>query len=115
MYKSSIELIRHIEAEAGFILKHTKDKNFEQFYTDEVLKRAVIRALEIIGEASKKVDPDFKAKNEYIEWKYMAKMRDLLIHHYMGVDYSVVWKTITNDLPEMYFQIQKILEKNNGS
>ena len=55
MYESSIELLHHIERESSFVINSTKNYTFESFYSDEVLKRAVVRALEIIGEASKKL------------------------------------------------------------
>lgn len=80
MYKSSIELIRHIERESSFIINSTKKYTFESFYCDEILKRAVVRALEIIGEASKKLSSEFRSNNSQIEWKYIARMRDRLIH-----------------------------------
>jgi uncharacterized protein with HEPN domain len=83
----------------------------DDFLHDETLKRAVVRSLEIIGEASKKIPVDFKLKWDSIKWKNMAGMRDRLIHDYMGVNYSIVWDVIKNKIPELSGQIQELLEK----
>lgn len=61
----------------------------------------MIRSLEIIGEATKKIDDDFKAKYPYVEWKKMARTRDKLIHDYFGVDFDIVWDIISSKLPEL--------------
>ena len=82
---------------------------FEDFLDDETLKRAVVRSLEIIGEATKKIPTDFKDKWSTIQWKNMAGMRDRLIHDYMGVNYSIVWDVMKNKVPEMRQQISNFL------
>lgn len=78
---------------------------------DETLKRAVIRSVEIIGEATKKVPADFKVKWSTVKWKNMAGMRDRLIHDYMGVNYSIVWEDVKNKIPELYEQIIDVTGK----
>jgi uncharacterized protein with HEPN domain len=84
---------------------------FEDFLDDETLKRAVVRSLEIIGEATKKIPTDFKDKWSTIQWKNMAGMRDRLIHDYMGVNYLIVWDVMKNKVPEMHQQISNFLIK----
>jgi uncharacterized protein with HEPN domain len=81
-----------------------------QLLNDETLKRAVVRSLEIIGEASKKIPVDVKANWNTISWKNMAGMRDRLIHDYMGVDYSIVWDVIKNKIPDLLVQINEVIE-----
>lgn len=76
---------------------------------DEVQKRAIVRSLEVIGEATKKIPADFKAKWSYVQWKHMAGMRDRLIHDYMGVNYSIVYDVIINKIPQLYDQIEYII------
>jgi uncharacterized protein with HEPN domain len=76
---------------------------------DETLKRAVVRSLEIIGEASKKIPNDFKLKWNTIQWKNMAGMRDRLIHDYIGVNYAIVWDVIKNKIPDMHKQISEFV------
>ena len=112
MYKSSIELIRHIERESSFIINACKNCTFESFYSDETLKRAVVRALEIVGEASKKIDSAFKLRHSQIEWVNMVGLRNRLIHDYEGTDYDIVWEVIQDDIPELYFQVTKILKNH---
>jgi uncharacterized protein with HEPN domain len=68
---------------------------------DGTLRRAIVRSLEIIGEASKHTPAELKSKFPLIEWKMMAGMRDRLIHHYFGIDYETVYSTVKNDLPPL--------------
>lgn len=116
MYKPPIEYLRHIKDECLFILTViTKDVRKDEFLENETLKRAIIRSLEIIGEATKKIPIDFKLKWEGIIWKNMAGMRDRLIHDYMGINYSIVWDVVKNKIPELSEQIQKVLDEEiNG-
>jgi uncharacterized protein with HEPN domain len=65
---------------------------------DPIRMRAVVRSLEIIGEATKKIPPDFTCLFPLVSWKEMAGMRDRLIHNYFGVDYEIVWNTVHEDL-----------------
>lgn len=111
MSKEPIEYLKHIRDESFFILSVIhKDVNKNDFFQDETLKRAVVRSLEIIGEATKKIPVDFKLKWNEIIWKNMAGMRDRLIHDYMGVNYSIVWDVAKNKIPELYEQIVRVLE-----
>jgi uncharacterized protein with HEPN domain len=101
MSTSNIELVQHILVETTFILQHTATKTKEQVINDEVLCRAVVRSIEIIGEASKKIDDEFKSTNSHIEWKKIAGTRDKLIHDYFGIDYDIVWDIIENKIPDL--------------
>ena len=76
---------------------------------DETLKRAVVRSLEIIGEATKKIPADFKVKWNTIQWKNMAGMRDRLIHDYIGVNYLIVCDVMKNKVPDINKQISEFL------
>jgi len=111
MSKEPIEYVKHIRDECTFILSIVaKDLSKDEFLLDETLKRAVVRSLEIIGEASKKIPADFKYKWNRITWKNMAGMRDRLIHDYMGINYSIVWDVIKNKIPLLYTQIIEVLD-----
>jgi uncharacterized protein with HEPN domain len=77
----------------------TASLDYDIFINDETLCRATIRSLEIIGEASKRIPPDFKTAYKLVPWKDMAGMRDRLIHNYLGVDYETVWSTLKHDVP----------------
>jgi len=84
------------------------DMSFEEFASDEKTQFAVIRALEIIGEASKKLPQAFKDQTPEIPWRAIAGMRDKMIHDYMGVNQAVVWKTVNEDLPPLVEQLRKM-------
>jgi len=109
MSKDHREYLKHIAIECDFIASSSKDLSFDDFFDDEILKRAIVRSLEIIGEATKKVDVDQKLKYPDIAWKSMAGMRDRLIHDYMGVNYLIVWDVVKTKIPELQLQIHSIL------
>ncbi len=75
------------------------------------MKDAIIRRLEIIGEAVKNIPDDFKEKHPNVPWKEISGMRDILIHEYFGVNLERVWKTAKEDLPDFKKVIIKMLEK----
>lgn len=110
MSKEPIEFLKHIADECEYLLSVNKDIAKDEFLNDETLKRAVVRSLEIIGEATKKIPADFKEKWNTIQWKNMAGMRDRLIHDYLGVNYSIVWDVFKNKIPELSNQIQSVLK-----
>lgn len=81
------EYLQHMLAEVDFIIDRCAAVNYDGFLHEETLKRAVIRSIEIIGEAAKHVSDEFRRQHAEIEWRAMAGMRDHLIHGYFGVDY----------------------------
>ena len=89
---------------------HSASLTLERFSTDETLRRAFVRSLEVIGEAAKKVPDDHRARHSSVEWRSMAGMRDRLIHDYFGVDYDLVWDVVQNRIPELRRQLVAILE-----
>ena len=109
MYKDPKEYWRHIHDECLYIISVGKNLNYEEFLDDETLKRAIVRSLEIIGEAARKIPADVKLKWNTIQWKNMAGMRDRLIHDYMGVNYTIVWDVVKNKIPDMNKQISEFL------
>ncbi len=85
--------------------------NYESFIKDDKTIFAVIRALEVIGEASKRVPENIKNLNPDIPWKDMSGMRDVLIHDYFGVDYETVWATVKEKIPEILPSIKNLLKE----
>ena len=110
MSLSPLEYIRHILEEIDYILIQISNTNFNSFLKDATLKRAFVRSLEIIGEASKKLSEDVKAQQPDIEWRKVTGMRDRLIHDYFGVDYTIVWDVATTKLPDLRVKLQALLE-----
>ena len=111
MFKEPIEFLKHIADKCTYLISVNKNLSKDDFLDDETLKRAVVRSLEIIGEATKKIPADFKVKWGSIQWKNMAGMRDRLIHDYIGVNYSIVWDVFNNKIPELYEQIQSVINQ----
>jgi len=85
--------------------------DFDSFGKDKKTMNAVVRSLEIIGEAVKKIPEDMKDKNPDIPWKNMSGMRDKLIHEYFGIDEEIVWNVATEELPPLRPLFKKILKE----
>ena len=95
----------------GKIERYTAGLSIEQFKNDGKTFDAVIRNLEIIGEAVKHIPSNIRKKSLDIPWKQMAGMRDKLTHEYFGVRFDVVWDTIRKRLPEVRPLIEEILKQ----
>ncbi len=86
-----------------------QDIDYPGFKDDIKTQYAVIRALEIIGEASKKIPEEVKENYSWIPWRLMSGMRDKLIHDYFGVDKQVVWNTANDDIKKLGVEIKQII------
>lgn len=109
MSHSPKDFLGHILIEANFILESCQGLSKDQLVNDPTLKRAVVRSLEIIGEATKNLSDEFKQQYPEIPWRQMAGMRDKLIHAYFGVDYDLVWSVIDLEIPNLSQRIKKII------
>jgi uncharacterized protein with HEPN domain len=101
MKKDSLVYVRHMHDAIHRIETYTKGVNYDDFKTNNLLQAGVIREIEIIGEATKKLPSEFKEKYHDIPWKQIAGMRDKLIHDYFGVDLDAVWYTLKKDIPTL--------------
>lgn len=90
-------------------LSFIKDMNYEDFENDDKTQYALIRCIEIIGEASKKIPAKFKNEHYEIPWREISGMRDKLIHDYFGVNVEVIWETAKKDLPDLKNKLQNII------
>jgi uncharacterized protein with HEPN domain len=116
MSKSPIDYLSHIQIECEYIQNALKDDiDFDKFIADETLKRAIVRSLEIMGEAAKQITADVKFRWNNIMWRNIAGMRDKLIHDYMGVNYSIVWDVARNKIPELLGQIKEVIDNENNN
>lgn len=99
------DILRAIEKSAKFV----EGMSFEEFIMDEKTVFAVIRALEIIGEAAKNIPYEFREKYPDIPWKDIAGIRDKLIHGYFGVKLDIVWRAVKEELPPLKSSFEKML------
>jgi len=100
----------HILDAIAAIRKFCNGCTKKEFISNEMMREAVVRKLEIIGEASKRLSRDFK-ENASAPWQAIAGMCDKLIHGYAGVDYGIVWEVVKKDLPTLEEAVKKALKK----
>lgn len=81
------------------------------FYESKIIQDAVIRNLEVIGEAAKRISKQLTEQYSQMPWREMAGMRDVLIHDYFGVDIGIVWNVVENELPELKIFLIDILNR----
>ena len=103
--------LKDILAAIESINEFTKNMTFEEFQADDKTTSAVIRKLEIIGEAVKGLPDNVRQSYSQVPWREMAGMRDKLIHFYFGIDHELVWMTIAKRLPEVKTWIKKIIKE----
>lgn len=108
--EKEIIFIRHIIDNISKIEKFSKDISREELMNDELRQYAIVRAIDIIGEAVKNLPKDFKENNEDIPWKDIVGTRDIMIHKYFGVDFGAVMDIIKNDLPDLKKKLKKFVK-----
>ncbi|OAN46272.1 hypothetical protein A6A03_12905 [Chloroflexus islandicus] len=103
--------LQDILAAIDSIERFVAGMDLEMFQADDKTSSAVIRKLEIIGEAVKQIPEEIRQQHPQIPWREMAGMRDKLIHFYFGIDYRLVWQTISERIPQVKRDIQQILHE----
>ena len=93
------------------ILRYTKGYSFDDFQADEKTIDSVLRNLEIIGEAARHVPTEIRAKHPELPWAEMLTMRNIVIHEYHGVNLSIIWQTVKEDLPPLVSHLKRILQE----
>jgi uncharacterized protein with HEPN domain len=106
--RKDIDFIHDILEATQRILAYTDKLSFDEFIKDYKTQDAVIRNLEIIGEAAKKISAGIHDRYPDIPWTTMAKARDRLIHHYFGVNLDIIWQIVSSELPFLEQQIKTI-------
>ena len=106
--KDNSRFLSHIIKSIELINQYSSDMSKNDFYMEQEKQDAIIRRLEIIGEAAKNLPQNFRKNYSNVPWKEMAGMRDILAHRYFGIDLEIAWETIQKKLPEVEPKIRKI-------
>lgn len=107
--KDQMIYLRHMLDAIQRIKDYTNNIDAKEFLKNNLVEDAVVRNIEIIGEASKNLSTEFKKKHPEVPWKDIAGMRDRIVHFYFGLDFGLVWNVVENDLPKLEKAIVKIL------
>jgi len=102
-------LVHHVLSAIANIEQFTARATKEVFLADFMMQHAVIRNIEVIGEASRNIDVEIKTKFPLVPWRDIVAMRNKLIHEYFSVDAEAVWFVVENDLPGLKVQMMEIL------
>lgn len=113
--RDDLVFVRHILEAISKIQRYTEGMSWEDFLSDEKTQDAVVRQFEVVGEAAKKVSEAFRSQHPNVPWSQMARMRDVLIHHYFGVDLSLVWETVQRDLTRLLPIFRSLVEGSKTS
>ncbi|MEK7175146.1 MAG: DUF86 domain-containing protein [Patescibacteria group bacterium] len=115
MKKNDLVYLNHILEAVCKIEKYTTGVSYDDFSKNDMMIDAVVRELEIIGEAAKNLSGDFREKYIKFPLRESADMRNFLIHEYFGVNSKIVWNTCKNDLPDLRAQTKSIIQGHNLS
>ena len=96
------------------IATYIAGSDYERFSQDSKTQDAVVRNLEVIGEATKNLSSRMRRTHAQVPWKDLAGMRDKMIHHYFGINYEIVWTIAKEELPDLLFQIQDIAANDSN-
>ena len=110
MKKDPLIFIEHILENIDKIKAFSKNISKEALFKNELKQYAIIRVIEVIGEAVKHIPDSLKKKYPEVPWKEIAGTRDKMIHHYFGIDLEIVWDIINQDIPKLKKQILEILK-----
>jgi uncharacterized protein with HEPN domain len=105
------DYLEHALEAIGRVARYVEGNTESQFRQDEMLQDAVLRNLEIIGEAASRLSRDFLSNHPEIPWRDVVGMRNRLIHGYLDVNLGIVWRVVEKDLPELKAQIEALLQR----
>lgn len=104
------EYLADIQDSLKQIEQYVHEYTFEQFVADRKTQDAVVRNLEIMGEAAKHISGSLRKRHPEVPWKSLAGVRDRIVHNYFGINYEIIWQIVTQELTQLETNLQKILE-----
>ena len=111
MSRIHIDYLRDMLENANRAIQFIEGMDFETFSEDDKTVYAVIRAVEIIGEATRNIPEEIRAKYPEIPWREVSDMRNKLVHRYFGINLEVIWQTLNEDLPMLAATIQEVIRR----
>ncbi|MDJ0730053.1 MAG: DUF86 domain-containing protein [Crocosphaera sp.] len=112
-YPDDLTRLFYMRDAAQEILNFMRDKNRDDLERDRMLSLAVVKDLEIIGEAASRVSLDCQKRHLQLPWSDMIGMRNRLVHAYYGIDYDIVWQTVSENLLPLIMLLDKVIEKES--
>ena len=109
------ERLEHIKAAIDRIIRYTSGKSYEDLVSDDMMYYAVVKNIEIIGEAANMLTQEFQQLHQETPWKMVKGMRNYIVHEYFQVDDIVVWDVVKNNIPELREQVTRYLSETNWS
>lgn len=100
----------HIRDALREVLTFIEGESYESFLANRMVQNAVMRSFEVVGEAARRVSPEFRQTHPEVPWRLMSDFRNKLIHDYFGLDLEVIWKTATEDAPVLLAQVEGLIE-----
>ncbi len=107
------ERLEHILAAIDRVARYTKDKTFDDLLADDMMYYAVVKNIEMMGEAANMLTSEFQESHPETPWKMVKGMRNYIVHEYFQIDNAVVWDVVTNELSTLREQISRYLAETN--
>ncbi len=109
--KSAEPYLHHIFDEVEFLIRLVAERGVDAVESDEVLERAVVRSLEVIGEAARNVPDEYRERHPYIPWRKIVGLRNRLIHEYFAVDFEILKGILRTELSELHASVVRALDE----